>query len=356
MDQPAGNISPNFSAVTEADIRAAAPIIPKPRFAKPKLTLSPAHLLYWAPSPELGLAAIYLFAALLIAAAADLPFSLPDSSALAFTGMHPAVPFGLIGAWAILTIFSRHKLRIFYYMAGAFAYGVILITHFNIKLWMNIINPVRWDAFYWSSDQAVRPFIEVSFAVHDRVAAVLPFENHLYLFAFLAMFVSSIVAHSLRCFLVFRRVIFTAMLVHALGALSYLITPAIGPFIYEAGSNAVETARQVHMFQGYQALMAGGRPWIAEYGPQYLLAAVAAMPSLHVASSGVFLYYAWKHERWLSYCYMPLFAFILFEAVATRWHYAADLLGGLALTALAIAIAALIFGPIERHRGRIAEG
>lgn len=359
MDQSAGNISPNFNTATDGEVQAVAAALPKsgiamPRIAKSGLPLTPAHLLYWAPSPELGLAAVYLFAALLISAVADLPFSLPDASALAFTGMHPAVPFGLIGAWAVLTIFSRHKLRIFYYMAGALAYGTILIAHFNIKLWMNVINPVRWDAAYWRSDQAIRPMIDASFMVHDAVAKIVPFENHLYLFAFLAMFVSSIVVHSMRCFLVFRRVIFTAMLVHALGAFSYWIAPAVGPFIYEAGNNAVETARQVHMFEGYQALMAGGRPWIAEYGPQYMLAAVAAMPSLHVASSGVFLYYAWKHERWLGLCYLPLFTFILFEAVATRWHYAADLLGGLALTAIAITIAAAIFGPIERHRNRAA--
>ncbi len=350
MDQSTGNISPNFSRAPESEIQIVAASPSQARSAMPMRPLSRAHLLYWAPSPELGLAAVYLFAALLTSIAADLPFSFPDTSALAFTGMHPAVPLGLIAAWVLLTIFSRHKLRIFYYIAGALAYGVILITHFNIKLWMNIVNPVRWDTVYWSSDQAMRPLVDVSFLVHDLVASVVPFENHLYLFAFLAMFVSSIVIHSMRCFLVFRRVIFTAMLVHALGALSYLIAPAVGPFIYEAGNNAVETARQVHMFEGYQALMAGGRPWIAEYGPQYMLAAVAAMPSLHVASSGVFLYYAWKHERWLSYCYLPLFAFILFEAVATRWHYIVDLFGGLALTALAIWIAALIFNPIDRHR------
>ena len=73
------------------------------------------------------------------------------------------------------------------------------------------------------------------------------------------------------------------------------------------------------------------------------------MPSLHVASSAVFVYYALKHERWLGICYLPLFTFIFFEAMATRWHYLIDLIAGLGLTALAIWICALIFKPIEQH-------
>ena len=45
----------------------------------------------------------------------------------------------------------------------------------------------------------------------------------------------------------------------------------------------------------------------------------------------------------------PLFVFTMFEAVATRWHYWIDVVVGLALTALAIAITAAIFRPIEAY-------
>ena len=33
------------------------------------------------------------------------------------------------------------------------------------------------------------------------------------------------------------------------------------------------------------------------------------MPSLHVASSAVFVYYALNHARWLGVLYLPLYAF-----------------------------------------------
>jgi hypothetical protein len=306
-------------------------------------------VLFFGPTPELALATISAFVALMISLIFALPFSLPNSDALRFTGMSYAVPFTLIAAWVGLTMISKRRMRLLYYCAAALAYGVVVIVHFNVKMWMNIVNPVRWDEEYWQIDQAMRPLIDGAFIVHDGAATILPMGNHLYLFAFLAMFVCSIVVHSMRCFIVFRKVIFTAMLVHVLGAFSYLIMPAVGPFLYEAGNNALETARQVHMYQGYQALMAGGRPWIAQNGAENMFAAVAAMPSLHVASSAVFLYYAWKHERWLSYLYMPLFAFIVIEAVATRWHYIVDLFAGLGLTAVAIITTAWIFNPIDRY-------
>jgi membrane-associated phospholipid phosphatase len=57
--------------------------------------------------------------------------------------------------------------------------------------------------------------------------------------------------------------------------------------------------------------------------------------------------------------YLPLFIFIIFEAVATRWHYWVDVLAGLALTALAIAITTALFRPIEAYdtaRQRPGEG
>lgn len=274
-------------------------------------------------------------------------FSFPSANSLEFTGMSYAVPLSLISALALYLTVTKQVNRLVYYAAAALAYAIILITHFNIKMWMSLVNPALWDDVYWKMDTMARPLIDTSFAVHDLADRILPAGEHLYLFAFLAMFACSIIVHSVQCFIVFRKVIFTAMLVHVFGALSYLVMPAIGPFIFEHGVNTLESARQQHMYGGYRALMAGGRPWIASEGSRFMFAAVAAMPSLHVASSAVFVHYAWKHVRWLGMVYLPLFAFIMFEAMATRWHYWIDVVAGLALTALAIALTTILFRPIE---------
>jgi len=308
-----------------------------------------ANLIFFVPFPELALALSFLALGALIAARFDLDFSLPASQSLAFTGMSYGVPLTLIGLLGAYLVVTKQMMRLVYYASAALAYGIILITHFNIKMWMSLVNPRLWDGFYWQTDQMVRPLVDLAFAVHHLVDRIMPAGEHLYLFAFLAMFAGSIIVHSMQAFIVFRKVIFAAMLVHVLGALSYLIMPAVGPFLYEQGVNALEGARQAHMFGGYRALIAGGRPWIADNGSQFMFAAVAAMPSLHVASSAVFVHYAWNHARWLGVAYLPLFAFIIFEAVATRWHYWIDVVAGLALTGLAIAITTAVFRAIEAH-------
>lgn len=303
---------------------------------------------FWAIAglPELLVAMAFLAIAMMLAWSKALPFVLPDDEALEFTGISYAVPLSLIGVLGLYLVATRQTERLVYYGLAALAYGMILIAHFNVKLWMSLVNPKLWDAFYWRTDQTLRPLVESAFAVHEGAEAVLPWADHLYLFAFLAMFAGSIIVHASQSFIVFRKVLFASMLVHVLGALAYLAMPAVGPFLYEAGANELETARQQHMHGGYRALMAGGRPWIAREGSEFLFAAVAAMPSLHVASSAVFVFYALKHARWLGIAYLPLFVFIIFEAVATRWHYWIDAAVGLALTALAIALTTALFARI----------
>ncbi|MDT8281075.1 MAG: phosphatase PAP2 family protein [Erythrobacter sp.] len=323
-------------------------ITPAP--ASPRLNL-------WAIAgfPELVVAFSFLAVALAFAWYFALPFVMPAGNALGFTGMSYGVPLSLITVLGLYLVITKQTGRLVYYCLATAAYGVTLVAHFNVKLWMSLINPALWDDLYWKTDQAVRPLVDAAFAVHNVVENAAPFGDHLYLFAFLAMFAGSIIVHSAQCFVVFRKVIFTAMLVHVLGALSYLVMPAVGPFLYEQGVNALETARQQHMVGGYQALVAGGRPWLASEGSGFMFAAVAAMPSLHVASSAVFVFYAWKHARWLGAAYLPLFIFIIFEAVATRWHYWIDVVAGLALTGLAIAITTALFRRIEAYdaaRGR----
>jgi hypothetical protein len=339
MTQIARETSPELGfCSTDSESTVAA-------FASPLRTI----LLFRTPLPELMLALGFFLITVILGHSFGLQLVFPSSDALQFTGMSYFVPLSMILALGLFMKVTKRTMQLAYYLIVALAYVMILVAHFNVKLWMSIVNPRLWDAFYWQTDQMVRPLIDASFVVHNLVGMVLPAENHLYLFAFLAMFGSSIIVHSMKNFIVFRQVIFTAMLVHALGALSYLIMPAVGPFIYESGVNALETTRQEHMYNGYQALMAGGKPWLESQASQFLLSAVAAMPSLHVASSGVFVYYAWMHERWLGWIYLPLFVFIMFEAIATRWHYAIDIAAGLALTGLAIAITIAIFRPIEAH-------
>lgn len=295
------------------------------------------------PIPEILLSLVFVIIGFSISLLFGLPISLPASTSLAFTGMGNIVPVLVVLAGLLITLLTQRAGRTLYFATVLAAYGAILITHFNVKLWAHAVNPVLWDEEYRWVDELFRPAVTGAIRAREALATIIGPIDWLYLFAFLAMFGCSIIVHSSRSFPVFRKVVLTAMLVHVLGGLSYLIAPAIGPFIYERGVNDLETQRQIFMLAAHDASLSGGIAWFRTEGSEFLATGLAAMPSLHVASSAVFVYYAWKHERHLSWFYLPLFGFIMIEAVATRWHYLIDLVAGLGLTALAIFVVEFTF-------------
>jgi membrane-associated phospholipid phosphatase len=56
----------------------------------------------------------------------------------------------------------------------------------------------------------------------------------------------------------------------------------------------------------------------------------AAFPSEHVAGSFAALWGAWRHRRWLFWCMLPLVLLMCVSTVYGRYHYIADVFGGIA--------------------------
>jgi len=302
------------------------------------------------PLAEALFTIIYVIGCLVICLLSGIPVSLPSSRSLEFTGMSYLVPILAFIAGMVIIVVTKRSAHLLYLAIVLIGYFAILIAHFNVKLGIPMINPASWDAAFWQIDQALRPVVDGARAVHNALAGAFGPIDWLYLFAFLAMFVSSIFTHASRSIAVLRKFVIASMLVHMLGGLSYLIAPALGPFIYETGVNTLETQRQAYMLAAHHAALAGGAAWFEAQGPSHLPAGLAAMPSLHVASSGVFVYFAWRHERYLTWFYAPLFVFIMIEAVASRWHYLVDIPAGLALTVIAV-VAAEYCVPRQRATG-----
>lgn len=297
------------------------------------------------PVPELALALAYTVIGIIISQSFGLAIGLPTSGSLAFTGVSYFVPLLIVVGFLLIAVLLRQVGRAAYFLAAITAYGCVLIVHFNIKLWVWSINPMRWDAEYGKIDRMLQPLVDGARAFHNALPLPALTVDRLYLFAFLAMFACSIIVHSMRAFIVLRKVVLASMIVHVLGGLSYLIAPALGPFISDAGVNALETKRQVFMLSAHHAALAGGAGWFANNGSEFLATGLAAMPSLHVASSAVFVYFAWAYERRLCWVYFPLFGFIMIEAIATRWHYLVDIVAGLGLTAIAIILVERVLRP-----------
>lgn len=86
-----------------------------------------------------------------------------------------------------------------------------------------------------------------------------------------------------------------------------------------------------HSLAAFQTVELAGGPvtalinWIESWGRVH----GAAFPSAHVSGSFVALLGAWRYRRWLFWIFLPLFLAMLVSTVYGRYHYIADVLGGL---------------------------
>lgn len=296
-------------------------------------------------SPEWSVVGVLLVIALVLSEIINAPIRLPSAIALLFIGLTYLLPFIFIGIWILLPLpFLIYRgefkaaVRLAFEQAGcAVCLCAVMLLQFHIKLWAPLINPQSYDHFYEAIDRTCFFWLNPLFAwrgqLHNDVV------DHLYFNLFMVMFVLSFIVHYLRGGGEFRRVFLASILVQAFGGISYLVAPALGPFIYHDGVNAHVTSVQMHLLSIHQDLVAGGTTWLREHTSENLAAGLAAMPSLHVASSFVFLYYAQRYCTWLACVYWPIFVWIVFEAMASRWHYGIDLLIGLALSCGCILLA-----------------
>ncbi len=284
-----------------------------------------------AAYPEVAFTMLILAITLALSSTLNLPFNLPAGDRAAFVGMHYLYPIVGLCVWAALAAVGQKRQLLRTFLVALPCYAIVLVCHFNIKLWIPHINPALWDNLYWSIDQLVRPLIDVSIAIRDFIGPVIPLDSNFYLSAFVVMFYVSFSFHAVATPDKFRTLFLAALFLQGLGSLAYLAMPAIGPFLFEAGVELRPTMAQASMFEAWQANVAGGPAWLRENGGTHITVGLAAMPSLHAGASFLFLLFAWKYGRVLLIPYVLLFSYIMIAAIANRWHYVIDLPVGIAL-------------------------
>jgi len=270
-------------------------------------------------------------------------FTFPSGNRSIFIGVHYTVPLLLGGTAAVCaTAFmsKRRNASVFARAIQQFMYLVlfnsVIWLHFHIKMWIPLINSNRFDDLYYRSDHLLLPILNLFVTLRQFIASLTGNIDGLYMGLFILMFAVSFFIHSAFDRGHVRGLIIASMLVQAVGSLCYLIVPAVGPFIFEQGMNVYATKCQSSMWEGYQALVASGPGWLSGNAPSYFTAGLAAMPSLHAGASWVFLYYAFKYKPYLLTVYIPIFFWIVIEAVASKWHYLIDLPVGILLAAACI--------------------
>lgn len=236
-----------------------------------------------------------------------------------------------------------------YLLLGLFI--LVVYIHFTIKMWIPVINSRLFDQYYFAVDQAAGPLIVLFDNVRTLIARILPAADIWYQAAFFAVFVLSFLCHALGQRRFHYHNMTALVLIESVGPLTYLIAPAIGPFIYQHGTNALATAAELRMHDVYEAARAGGAAWINGQGAQFFADPLAAMPSLHVGATFIIAYYAVKARLWVAPLTVLAFCWIFIESVAARWHYLVDLPAGLLLAAAAIAVTNHLYRRLSKESG-----
>jgi len=216
---------------------------------------------------------------------------------------------------------------------------LVMYFHFNLKMWVPLINSARFDDAYMATDRFFAPVIALFRALRGLAPADWPWFDQLYQLGFVLMFVVSFAILAVSRDRHYPHFVLGIMLVMVLGGLAYLIAPAVGPFIFEDGMNGAATDAQAGMWRVYGTVVRDGAPWIAANGSEYFTGALAAMPSLHIAHAAVMTWYMHKSRLAVRWPFLAILLFLIVESVAARWHYLVDLPAGLLVAAAAILIA-----------------
>jgi hypothetical protein len=217
--------------------------------------------------------------------------------------------------------------------------GLFLVAtyfHFSLKTWVQVINPNLYDEYYFAVDRSLQPVLDLFYWIRTSFFTMVPQADHWYQAAFLLMFIIGFCRFAIWRHPVYPRFCLGVLMTICLGALSYLIAPALGPFLYEDGLNAHATEAQAGMLWAHEQVMQEGMAWIIKAGPSYFTGGLAAMPSLHIGHAIVMTWFVASARSRLTWLFLAISFWVLIESVASRWHYLVDLPAGALLAAIVI--------------------
>jgi len=348
----------------QQDARRPEPVtmgpMPTAPFANTGLTRTGLRWIAARPAYIRVAATITLVFALVVAVISliiGVPFSVPNERVSMALGFQAVVPLG----WGMATYLFVQGYRALRKeagwsgreIAGNLANDGILIVlfvaanyvHFNLKGWIPLVNPALFDVAYMASDEALRPLVDAFAWASTTIRANLNPEIRWYQFLFLIMFILSFCRFAAVRDSYYPYFAVSMLLMTSLGALSYLIAPALGPFIYEEGTSLSATEAQSGMYVAYQSVRAEGAVWLEQYGADYFTGALAAMPSLHVGYASLMTYYLLKCRDYMAPLFVLFWLWILVDSVALRWHYAIDAPAGIALCAVVVWLTNRLLAP-----------
>jgi membrane-associated phospholipid phosphatase len=212
------------------------------------------------------------------------------------------------------------------------------------------IHPTTFDGVLIAVDHAifgVYPTVWMERLINPTLSALLQFAYISYYFIPLAL---GVVLIAKGRFGAFEEVLFGILLCFYLSYVGYLLFPAIGPrfTLSHLQTGDLQLSPFIKTIQGSLNALEKNK--------------TDAFPSGHTAVSLMCLYYAWKErEKKLFAVFIPVVTGLIISTVYLRYHYVIDVIAGIALTGLTIALAPglrrlLAEAPAIRARKRTAPG
>lgn len=270
----------------------------------------------------------------------SLRFYFPDKNSTFFIWKHYIGPLTTALFIPLFVIFfiNKNSAKIIFSVLKQIrifiAFIIIVFLHFNLKLWSQLINKNLFDNIYFNIDQHLSPVISVFIHFRKIIWQFLPDWSNAYHDIFVLMFLISFALHG-ALNKGFDRMLTATSIVLILGGFCYSIAPACGPFIYEKGPILSTTNIQLHMLQFYTSFVKSNG---TIYEGRFFVAALAAMPSLHIANALVFTYFSIRYLPFLSFLYIPFCIILIIDAVVLKWHYLIDIPFGIIIAFISVAL------------------
>lgn len=237
---------------------------------------------------------------------------------------------------SIKLFYDATRIWILFYM--------VLIVESNIKINVPLINSHLYDSLYHQFDMLVKPFGSAIIILRDFIQGFIDL-GKIYVYLYEALFLLTFIILYWKKPKFFRPMYFATIFTILVGAVLYCAMPAIGPFYYSPSPSPYVQDTVSEMWMRYNMYRITNGEF---YTYAMVVQGVAAMPSLHVANTLVFLYFIYKYAKKWTWLYLISFVYIFIDAMYTKYHYSLDVIIGFILGLISIYIAEKIYHRLDK--------
>lgn len=216
---------------------------------------------------------------------------------------------------------------------------IVLIIHGNIKINVPLINNNLYDEIFRNLDVYVKYLFGFIINFFDWIQTKFDF-GAIYVRQYQMLYLITFIIIYWKKPKYFRIMFFSVILTLLIGTIIYCFLPAIGPFYYSSSPSSFVQQEQNAMLMKYNLYRISNGEF---YTFSLVIQGIAAMPSLHVAETFIFLYFIYKYSKKWLFLYIPCFLYFFTEAMYVKYHYSVDVIAGIILAIACIYLSSKIY-------------